>query len=118
MKLNLKHFLISEFTKIETLVTEINDNLIRPLVLLNFGEGYEDTKIIVPDITKEITTRYFQILSQLIKAKHTDTINIDGLELSESLGLPINKIRDVMDTQGSDDTGEDSSDDSSDDDTE
>ena len=117
-EIEFEAFLISEFTRIETLATAINNWLIEPLVLLNFGENF-NAQIIVPDITKEITSRYFQIVNALIKAKHPDVYNYDGIALGENLGIPINKTRDIMDIMspnGDEDESDEDEDESSEDD--
>ena len=109
-EIEFETFLISEFMRIQVLTTAINKWIVKPLVLLNFGEDNEDAEIRVPDITKEIVTRSFQILSQLIKAKHPDTIKLALTSMATELGLPIDETREpmsIIDDEDPDDTDSD-----------
>ena len=87
----MEAFLITLSRFIGKLQKNINKYIVKQLVELNFGLGIE-AKLVTPDVTKEITTRYFQIVSQLIKAKHPQYLNIDFEHLVEQLGMPVRDV--------------------------
>ena len=84
-------FLISLSRFISKLQDAFNDDIVKQVVELNFGID-QKAQLITPDVTKEITTRMFQTLSQLIRAKHPQFLNADVVHIMELLGIPVREV--------------------------
>lgn len=84
-------FLVSEAQRVLKLKNAINKYIVDQIVEYNFGADVT-AELIVHDITKEITTRTFQVVTQLIKAKHPQSANIDFIALCRGLGIETRDI--------------------------